>query len=117
MMKFIVALILSALLSYAACLFLPWWSIALAAFIVAFFVAQKPGRAFISAFMGLFILWGLMSYFISSHNGHILANKISMLILKSNRPMGLIILTAFIGGLVAAVAALSGSLLRKILIK
>ena len=54
MMKFIAALILTALSGYASCLFLPWWSIAIAAFIIAFIIKQKPGWAFVSAFLGLF---------------------------------------------------------------
>ena len=110
MMKFIAALILTALSGYASCLFLPWWSIAIAAFVIAFIIKQKPGWAFVSAFLGLFFLWAVLSYTISSNNAHVLASKISLLILKVKN-----VLTGFIGGLVAGMAALSGSLLRKII--
>lgn len=116
-MKFIVALILTALLSYAACLFFPWWSIAISAFIVALFIDQKPLWAFVSAFLGLFFLWAFLSYSISSNNAHILAGKISVLILKAKNPMALILLTGFIGGLVGGIAAISSSLLRQIILR
>ena len=55
-MKFIAALIITALLSFIAGLYLPWWGIAIAAFIVALLVYQKAGMAFLSGFLGLFFL-------------------------------------------------------------
>lgn len=112
-MKFIISLILTALLSFAACLYLPWYSIAAAAFIVAVLIPQKPGKAFLTAFIALFLLWGGLSFWISNNNGHLLAHKISLLILKMDNPYLLITVTGVIGALVAAFAALSGSYLRK----
>ena len=112
-MKFITSLILTALLSFAACLFLPWWSIAIAAFIVAVLIPQQAGKAFLTGFLALFILWGGLSFWISNSNEHLLAHKVSMLILKMDNPYVLMLATALIGALVAGFAALSGSLLKK----
>ncbi len=112
-MKFITSLILTALLSFGACLYLPWWSIAIAAFIVAALIPQKPGKAFLTAFLALFLLWGALSFWLSNNNEHLLAHKVSLLILKMDSPYLLILATALIGGLVAGFAALTGSYLRK----
>lgn len=112
-MKFIISLILTALLSFGACLYLPWWSIAIAAFIVAALIPQKPGKAFITAFIALFLLWGGLSFWLSNNNEHLLAHKVSLLILKMDSPYLLILVTALIGGLVAGFAALTGAFLRK----
>ena len=112
-MKFIISLILTALLSFAACLFLPWWSIAIAAFVVAALIPQKPGIAFITGFLALLLLWSGLSLWISNNNEHILAHKISILILKVDSPYALILVTGLIGGIIAGLAALSGSFLRK----
>ena len=112
-MKFIISLILTALLSFGACLYLPWWSIAIAAFIVAALIPQKPGKAFLAAFIALFLLWGAFSFWLSNNNEHLLAHKVSVLILKMDSPYLLIMATALIGGLVAGFAALSGAYLRK----
>jgi hypothetical protein len=112
-MKFITSLILTALLSFSACLFLPWWSIAIAAFIVAALIPQHPGKAFFTAFLALLLLWSGLSYWMSSNNDHILAHKVSLLILKMDNPYLLILATAIVGALVAGLGALSGSLLRK----
>ena len=112
-MKFFFAFILTILLSFAACLFLPWWSIAIAAFIVAALIPQKPFKAFLTGFIALFLLWGGLSFWMSNNNDHILAHKISQLILKMDNPIALILATAVMGALVAGLAALAGSYLRK----
>ena len=112
-MKFTISLILTALLSFAACLYLPWWSIAIVAFIIAALIPQKPGKAFLTAFIALFLLWAGLAFWISYKNEHILAHKVSMLVLKMDSPYVLILCTGLIGALVAGFAALAGSYLRK----
>ena len=112
-MKFFISLILTILLSFAFCLFLPWWSIAIAAFLVAALIPQKPGKAFITGFAALFLLWGGLSFWISNNNNHVLAHKVSQLILKMDNPVLLVLATTLIGALVAGFAALAGSYLRK----
>lgn len=112
-MKFFVSIVLIALLSVAACLFLPWWSIAVAAFAVAAIVPQKPLLSFLSGFIALFLLWGGLSFFISNNNNHLMAKKISILLLQSASPITLVLATALIGALVAGLGALSGSFVRK----
>ncbi len=112
-MKFFISLILTILLSFAMCLFLPWWSIAIAAFAVAALIPQKPFKAFITGFIALFLLWGGLSFWMSNNNDHVLAHKVSQLILKMDNPVALVLATALIGALVASFAALAGSYLRK----
>lgn len=112
-MKFIVSLILIALLSFGACLYFPWWSIAIVAFLVAALIPQSPGMSFLTGFIALFLLWGVLSFWISSSNEHVLAHKISLVILKLDSPYLLMLATAFIGGIVAGLAAMTGSFLRK----
>jgi hypothetical protein len=112
-MKFIVSILLIALLSVAACLYLPWWSIAIVAFIVAAVIPQRPLKSFFTGFISLFLLWGSLAWFLSSNNNHLLAHKISLLFLKMDNPFFLIAVTAMIGALVAGVASLAGSFVRK----
>lgn len=112
-MKFFISFILIVLLSFAFCLFLPWWSIALASFIVSVLIPQKPLTSFLTAFGALFVLWGGLSFRISNNNEHILAHKVSQLILKMDNPLVLVLATAVIGALVAGFAALAGCYLRK----
>lgn len=113
--KFFVSLILMAALSFAACLYLPWWSIAIVCFLVAALIKQRTGLAFLCGFLSLFILWAGLSFWLSNNNNHVLAHKISVLILKKDNPDLLIILTGAIGAVVAGFAAVSGSILRSMI--
>ena len=113
-MKFIVSIVLTALLSFVACLYLPWWSIAVVSFLIAIIIFQKPYVAFIAGFVALLLLWGGLTWWISTANDDLLAHKISVLVIKADSPFLLIGLTALIGAVVAAFAALSGSLLRRL---
>jgi len=111
-MKFLAALILTALLSFIAGLYLPWWGIAIAAFIVALLVNQKAGMAFASAFSALLLLWSGLAWWINVKNENILSARIGELLGIGNNPFLLISITAIIGALVAGFAAMSGSFLR-----
>ena len=108
-MKFISSLLLIMLLSITACLFLPWWSIAIVAFGVAALIPQPPLHSFFCGFSALFLSWGLLSSYISSANDHVLAHKISMVMISRDSPFILILATALIGAVVGGTAALAGS--------
>jgi hypothetical protein len=113
-MKLIVSILLTALLSFALCIYMPWWVIAIAAFIVAFAIPQIPWKSFLSGFVALFLLWVIMSWVISTANNDVLGQKVSMIILKKESTGLLILVTGLIGGLVAGFGALTGSLARKL---
>jgi hypothetical protein len=111
-MKFTVNTLLIALLSLAAGLYLPWWSIAPVAFVIILAIPLKPGAAFAAGFTALFLSWGMLSWYISNANMHLLAQKIGQLFIKTPNPWALIAVTALIGGLVAGFAAMSAAFLR-----
>ncbi len=114
-MKFFISILLIALLSFAACLFLPWWFIAISGFVVAFAIPQKAGLSFLAGFIALFFLWAGLSFWMSAANDNILAHKISILFLKADNPFLLIAVAGLIGGLVAGLGSLSGRLARKLI--
>lgn len=106
-----------ALLSLVLCLYLPWWSIAIVAFFISVVIWLKPYLAFMAGFIALLLLWGGLTLYISSSNNHLLAHKMSLVVINKDAPMMLIALTALIGAITAGFAALSGSLLRSLLEK
>ncbi|WP_153800691.1 hypothetical protein [Foetidibacter luteolus] len=112
-MKFLIAIILTALLGYAAPLFLPWWSFAATSFIVAVIVHQKAASAFLAGFAGLFLLWGMHALLLDSANNHLLATKIAQVLGIGSSAFMLVLVTALVGGLVSGFAALAGSFTRK----
>ena len=111
-MRFIVALLLTALLAFVAGLYLPWWSPVLVAFAVGLIVHQQAGKAFLAGFMALFLLWGCIAWWIDSRNESILSSRIAGLLGLGNSSMLLVLITALTGGLLAGFAAMSGSYLR-----
>jgi len=111
-MKFIVAILLTALLAFIGGLYLPWWSIAIAGFIVALLIRQKAWKALFAGFLALFLLWVTLAWLKDAPNESLLSGKIGMLLGIGNNPVLLIVVTGFIGGLVAGFGAMSGSLLK-----
>lgn len=108
-MKFLACILLTALLTFVAGLYLPWWSLAVTSFLIALLIHQRAGKAFLSGFIGLFLLWGLLAWWIDMKNQGLLSVKVAKLLPLGGSSMLLILVTAFIGALVAGFAALSGS--------
>lgn len=116
MKNFLLSTILTATLAGLLQLFLPWWIIAVVAFAVAIAIKQSSGMAFLSGFTGVFLLWVIYAFTLSSANDNILASRVAELLkpLTHGIIAVLYVLTGIIGGLVAGFAALSGSLAGKL---
>jgi hypothetical protein len=116
-MRFTVSTILMALLSFAAGLYLPWWSIALVAFLVAFFIWQKPWLAYLSGFTAGLLLWGLLALWIDMQNDHILSQRMATLFPLGGSSLLLVLVTGLLAAIIGGLAALSGSYLLKYLME
>jgi hypothetical protein len=112
-MKLFLSIILTGLLCFIAGLFLPWWSIALIAFLVGLLLPQPLWAHFISGFSGVFLLWMILAIWIDQKNEHILSSKMAQVFHLGTASFLLIIVTALIGGLVGGFAAMSGGSLHK----
>lgn len=108
-MLFLIILILSFISSYI----LPWWAAAAIAFFAALFVGKTSGKAFLSGFGAIFILWVILALMKSIPNDNVLASRVIQLFPLPNQWVLLLLITALIGGLVGGMAALSGVLTRK----
>ncbi len=111
-MKFLVTVMLTGLLAFVSGLYMPWWSLAIAAFLIALLIHQNAGRAFLSGFLGLFLLWAILAWWIDMRNQGLLSAKVAKLLPFGGSSILLILVTAFVGALVAGFAAMSGSYLR-----
>jgi len=112
-MKFTVTVLLIAALSFLSGLYLPWWGFALASALVSALIPQRPGIAFLSGFVAVFLLWGLLAWSIDAANNSILSKKIAQILPLGGSPALLILVTALVGALVGGGAALTGSYLQK----
>ena len=114
-MKFISAIILTALTGYIAGIlsFSPWWGFAVTTLLVAVLVHQKAGKAFLSGFLGIFLLWAGLAYWMDQQNNGILSQRIAQILPLNGNSLLLILITGLVGGLVAGLAALSGSFITR----
>ena len=112
-MKFFVAVILTALLSFVAGIYIKWWwFFAVVAFFVSLLVNQGAGKSFLSGFLGLFLLWAGLAWWIDMKNESGLSVKIAELLPLGGSAFVLILVTGLLGGLVAGFAAMSAGFLR-----
>jgi hypothetical protein len=109
--SFITILITGALFN----LFLPWYGLAIVAFLVALAVTDKASSAFLSGFAAGFMLWLFTALTKTWGNEGILVSRMSELIGVSGFLLYLI--TALIGAFVAGFSALSGYFFKGVFIK
>lgn len=109
-------LILTALMALILQLFLPWWSIAIAGFISGVLFIQKPGKAFLNGFFGIFALWSAVSLYIFVVNEGLLAERLASLFFL---PHGLLVvlLTGLIGGIGGGLSAVTGNYFKVVFMK
>jgi len=113
-MKYIVSILLSALLAYAVGIYgnLPWWSFVITNFIIAFTIPIKPAHSFAAGALGVGSLWAGLAFGIDISNNHILSTKVAKILPMGGSYLLLIFATFVIGALLGGFASLTGALLR-----
>jgi hypothetical protein len=94
---------------------MPWWGIAIAAFLVSAAIPQKPAFSFLSGFLGVFLLLEVLAWWIDNKNNGILSQKIASVLPLGGSSVLLIVITSVIGGIVAGFAALAGTYMRRLI--
>lgn len=116
-MRILLSILLIAAAAFIAGLFLPWWSIAIVSFLVALVFTQRTGSGFVAGFSGIFLLWAILSFWIDVKNAGILSARIANLLPLGGSSIALILVTAFVGGLVGGLAGWSGGSLSRLLVR
>lgn len=111
-MRIISSIVLTAILTYLLGLFLPWWSSAIAAFLIALAILQKPGFAFLGGFAGTFLCWLVLAFWMDVQNAHILSAKMANAFPLGGNYSILLFITALTPALPSGLAALAASFLR-----
>lgn len=115
-MRFIFKTILIAGISYLLELYLPWWSVLVAAFMVNLWLPTKGLSSFLSGFLGVGLLWLIYAWLIDADTASIMSERMARLFSLGN-PALMITLTGLAGGLAGGFASLSGSHFRLIFMK
>jgi hypothetical protein len=113
-MRFTLAVLLTLLAGTAIGLlsFVPWWGFVITTLLVALLLPQSSSMSFAAGFLGMFISWGGMAWWIDQLNKHILSSQIANLFPLQGSSAALLLITGLLGGLIAGLAALTGTYLR-----
>jgi len=109
-MKFIIQFVAILFAAHLLALFMPWYSIALAAFVMGYLL--KSNTNFLAGFSAIATLWIFNAWLVNSGSSADLAERVAKLLMLKYEIV-LFLAMAIIGGLVGGFAALTGSLLRK----
>ncbi len=114
MVRFLFALLLTAVASGFALTAMPWWTSMPVAFIIILMLPMRGGRAFLATGLGAAIAFFILSYMADTANEHILSSRMAMLFgLPSYAFM--LLLTALTGFITAGLGGWTAALLRRLL--
>ena len=108
-----IEILLIAVLSLLAQLVLPWWSLAVVAFLVCFWRSPSAGRAFLYGFSGVALVWLIYAIIIHTQTDGVFTGRMSELLFKTNSAALPLLVTAVLGGLVGGLAGLAGFLVKR----
>ena len=89
--------------------YLPWWSCAIVAFAVEFFLSKGQRFGFFTGFYGVAIAWMVMAFYIDRTTDSVLTYRILELFSLPRVATVLVIVTGFVGGMVGGMASLAGN--------
>lgn len=86
---------------------LPWWGIAPVGVLAGWLFPQHPAKSLLAGFAGGFLLWSLHAWWLDQANDGILSERIGALFMGLPG-WALLLLTGFLGGLLAGFGCLTG---------
>lgn len=108
-MKFIIQVVAIMILGFLAELFLPWWTIAIAAFLGGAVLNTRAN--FGAGFLGIALLWLIKALLIEMSAAAPLTDRVAQIFMLS-KPM-LFAVSCLLGGFVGGFAAMAGGALHK----
>lgn len=109
-MKLLTHIVVVLLLSWLLQTFLPWWTMAVGAFATGLFFRHGGFKSFVAGLIGVGLLWFAMAYYLDSSTNSILSSKVANIF--PTKTVGLLMLvTAFIGGIVGGLASMTGGII------
>jgi hypothetical protein len=109
-MRFLAALALTVLLSWLLGLWLPFWSLSLAALVVGFITRPSGRWAFMAGLLAGALLWGGLAWWADAANGQILSTRVGAIFSTDGGTM--VLITALVGGILGGLGVLVGDRIR-----
>lgn len=112
LMRKLLLILLTAILSGVAVWFLPWWMIAVIPFLIAVVAKTKGGEGFFIGFVAIILLWGIWILIADIGNEHILSTRLAT---SFGLPTYVfIIVNILLGGIIGGLGGWSGASIRKV---
>ena len=106
-MNVLTKIFLTIILAYILELFFPWYSVAIAAFIIGFAIRSR--LSFLAGFIAIALLWTIKALLIDITSTSDLATRVAQ-IFPLREKIFLYLVVAVIGGLVGGFACMTGAL-------
>jgi hypothetical protein len=116
MILFILILITTFLIG----LFLPWWALIPAVFLLCFWLSRNTKSAFLISFFAVFLLWMTLNFYYSTENEHILSRRVAELFGLGGASFSwlwIVLIGPLPGAITAGLAGVSGNLTKQLLFK
>jgi len=108
-MRFLLQIIATAIAAFILEIFLPWYSIAIAAFVFGFVFKSRAN--FLAGFLAIAILWAIKIWILTGTSSSDLPARVAQLFTLPKSEY-LLLISIIIGGFVGGFAALTGAILR-----
>jgi hypothetical protein len=109
-MRFPFQILVIMVLGFFLELFLPWWSVAIAAFTGALFMNMRMN--FLAGFLAIGLLWVVKALLIDLSTDSDLADRVTRIFMLHNKAL-LLLVTFVLSGLVGGFAAMTGGSLPR----
>jgi hypothetical protein len=109
-MKFALHIIVVFLLCGLLQSLMPWWTMAVGAFITGLLFGNKGYVSFAAGFIGIGLLWALTAWYTDSATGSILGSRVAGILPVKTAGM-LIVVTTLIGALVGGLSSMTGGMI------
>jgi hypothetical protein len=108
-MKFLTKILFILVLAYILELFFPWYSVAIAAFIIGYIIRSR--FSFLAGFIAIAVLWTFKAMLIDFTSASDLASRVA-LIFPVQQKIFLYLIMALLGGLIGGFSCMTGALLQ-----
>lgn len=108
-----IQILLIAILSLLAQLVLPWWSLAIVAFLVCYWRSSSAGKSFLYGFVGTALVWLVYALVIQLRTDGVYVGRISQLLFQTNTTALPVLVTTIVSGLVGGLAGVSGYFVKQ----
>jgi len=112
-MKFMIKMGFTGIVAFLLQWYLPWWSVAIAGFLISLILSSSGTSSFFAGFLGVAMIWFIQAFYIDFTTESILTEKVAEILFMPH-PFLLVLVSAIIGGLVGGLSALTGSHLRRL---